>query len=40
MRQAQNWDRWVVKIVMDIELRGFENLMQIFEYVNVPIGMQ
>lgn len=40
MRQTQNWDRWVVTIVMDVELRGFVNLMQIFEYVNIPFGMQ
>ena len=40
MRQTQNWDRWVVTIVMDVELRGFVNLMQIFEYVNVLFGMQ
>ena len=40
MRQTQKGDRWVVTIVMDVELRGFVNLMQIFEYVNVPFGMQ
>lgn len=40
MRQVQNWGRWVVTIVMDVELRGFVYLMQVYEYVNIPFGMQ